>query len=669
MHSGVIAASSVPQYHVFIVAGQSNAVGYTGGRTLGVNGYDVACPTPDPNTAFYWDEANGQVRDITETSLTPKDSFSNPDNILTRSADGGWQNKFAIDYASLTGKKVIIIDAAFSGSGVISGIDYETTGGATDNWPDDGLDDLLVAQWNNFKAYAASHGVMYEFHGILWCQGESERRDLTSGVTTQSQYEDGLADLFVGFNTNLSADLAPGATLVNVILPAPRLLNGGTPNEWSGAQIVRYSVGGPAETLIDGAYRNTVATLSFSRLVYAESRYFARDSYNLLWDGVHWKQSGYNLAGAAIAAELVTPGSMLAAPAAPSNVAVQNNSPWRNTISWTNPGGAGNARTGYTEMRIHRSTSSGFIPSASNLVGATRTTEHTAWIDATSLAPNTTYYYKVVAWNPGASTASSEASVLTESLGAIPAAFNTVASPSDPGTIQTLWTALVSGGHDNGLISLVPTKNTLNQGTPTTLYNVVRPAVGSTLHDFLTSGSMAYDGGTGFLAFDGVNDKAASPSTGVLPRTGPFTLLFAVQLTSTGRVFAHQPGSGTTRLRLIDLLDGGVRFSADDQSGSSMTAPDVAGSMQTVACVYDPNDSAGSFHYYVDSSTPASTFNGLPRKFQVRDLAALTLGQDTNPAFFVNMQMAAVCVWNRALSGSEFMSVRSILDAQLGLGL
>lgn len=641
----LVAIADDNPYHVFIVAGQSNAAGYTGGVTVGANGYDEEMLVPDSGTAGIW---NG-------SELV--------DFATLEQSQGNWWTPFAKTYFEQTGSRAAIIVAAFSGSGVVPGVDYETSGGSLDNWPDDGLDDMLIAQFEAFKTYAGSNDVPYEFHGILWCQGESEASAIGAGRMVASQILPALESLFDVFDSALSADLAAGKKLMQLVRVAPGVLGGGSPNEWSGAQLTRYGIGNDASNQVMGAYTDFAASNpDLARWAHTKPIYFARDAYNDLWDGVHWKQSAYNISGSEIANEVSDPGSVLVAPGAATGVSATSSTPWQNTVSWTPPASAtSDPQSGYTETRIHRSTTSGFSPSDATLVGAMRETGITSWIDASSLLPSTTYYYKIETRNTYAGTYSAQASVTTGSLAAIPAAFVTASALADSTAITALWTDLVADGLDAGLIALVPMRSSMQAATPTTLFNVIRPTSGGNVYDFATFGSIAYDADG--LVFDGVDDYAMSGANGLVPRTGSFSILLAAVVDSPNGVRLAQQDDGLGGEFNISAVPG-PRFNESDQSGRTVASDTPWNGHPIMGLTYNVN---GGYEIYQDDDTPTGYDNGLPCTYHVRVLANFYLSKYGPNPFYQPMNGRALLIWNRELTGAEYLAARNIIAAHFDL--
>ena len=136
--------------------------------------------------------------------------------------------------------------------------------------------------------------------------------------------------------------------------------------------------------------------------------------------------SGYSNAASATTTVLAGP------PAAPSNLAATALSSAEIGLTWTD--NAANE----TEYRVHRSTTAGFTPDATNQI-ATLAAGSTSYDDS-GLTPSTTYYYRVVAANSAGTAASNEASATTPAALQLPSApTNLVATAASGSQIDLAW--------------------------------------------------------------------------------------------------------------------------------------------------------------------------------------------------------------------------------------
>lgn len=155
-------------YDVFLLAGQSNAVGR--GQTL-----DAAQDAVVVAGVKQWDTATSSVID----AVNPLRNFDPTTTV-------GFAYRFAVLYKQSTGRDVLIVPRAKGGSG------FANNGWGTDKVYHEGA----IAQAN--AALAATGGT---FKGILWHQGENDAIIPYSEV----QYRDALAGLVQDFRNRITS--------------------------------------------------------------------------------------------------------------------------------------------------------------------------------------------------------------------------------------------------------------------------------------------------------------------------------------------------------------------------------------------------------------------------------------------------------------------------------
>lgn len=163
-------------YLLFIVAGQSNAVGY------GPNhGYEDAS-----YCGLYWD-----WKDQKSKSLKP---LKDP---VYRSVKGSAWPSFARKIFELTGRKVIILNVAWGGAAV-------TNINPNNSWYQDATVTSLrrtdaTREWTDMAAELKAKDIQYELAGMMWIQGEAECARVGAGTITVQDYIDGTLDVFKYF--------------------------------------------------------------------------------------------------------------------------------------------------------------------------------------------------------------------------------------------------------------------------------------------------------------------------------------------------------------------------------------------------------------------------------------------------------------------------------------
>ena len=163
-------------YLLFIVAGQSNAVG-----TGPIPGYEDAS-----YCSLYWDWKDQKAK-----SLKP---LKDP---VYRSFRGSAWPSFARKIFELTGRKVIILNVAWGGAAV-------TNINPNNSWYQDATVTSLrrtdaTREWTDMAAELKAKDIQYELAGMMWIQGEAECARVGAGTITVQDYIDGTLDVFKYF--------------------------------------------------------------------------------------------------------------------------------------------------------------------------------------------------------------------------------------------------------------------------------------------------------------------------------------------------------------------------------------------------------------------------------------------------------------------------------------
>ena len=194
-------------YLLFIVAGQSNAVG-TGPSP----GYEDAS-----YCGLYWDWKDQKAK-----SIKP---LKDP---VYRSVKGSAWPSFARYMFERTGRKTIILNIAWGGAAV-------TNINPSNSWyQDDEVVSLrridATREWTALLDALKASSIDYELAGMMWVQGESECARIGAGTLSVQSYVDGTLDVFKYFRDLTSRPTLPiymaqiGYT--KSVLTNPVLLNG-----------------------------------------------------------------------------------------------------------------------------------------------------------------------------------------------------------------------------------------------------------------------------------------------------------------------------------------------------------------------------------------------------------------------------------------------------------
>lgn len=247
-------------YLLFIVAGQSNAVG-TGPSP----GYEDAS-----YCGLYWDWKDQKAK-----SIKP---LKDP---VYRSVKGAAWPSFARYMFERTGRKTIILNIAWGGAAV-------TNINPSNSWyQDDEVVSLrridATREWTALLDALKASSIDYELAGMMWVQGESECARIGAGTLSVQSYVDGTLDVFKYFRDLTSRPTLPiymaqiGYT--KSVLTNPVLLNG-------------YEAVRAAQLELCMKNENDFMACELP------GTYF-RAGY--MQDNIHYNQRGYNSMGASFA--------------------------------------------------------------------------------------------------------------------------------------------------------------------------------------------------------------------------------------------------------------------------------------------------------------------------------------------------------------------------------
>lgn len=262
LHRLQLAAADGRTPYLFIVAGQSNAVGY-GADANG--GYESAA---DVAQFWAWDEDPALLKPLKDP--------------VYKSVKGSAWPAFCRRFFELTGHKVYILNVASGGTAVTDG-GYTTP----NTWANNAYGTLRAtarAQFEALKAHLEQQQLPFEIGGLLWCQGETDGGRIAAGTVSAQEYVDGTLDVFAFFR-----ELTGKATLdvfVSKIGFSTTTLAPGTP-----AHEGYVAVQEAQEALCRGEAHVHMAF----RLA---PTFFAA---GFMSDSIHYNQTGYNMMGESLA--------------------------------------------------------------------------------------------------------------------------------------------------------------------------------------------------------------------------------------------------------------------------------------------------------------------------------------------------------------------------------
>ena len=250
---------------LFIVAGQSNAVGYC---------------TPPYEAATYcgtfWNY---------QTGINELQPLKDPTNATKTNGASAWP-AFARHFFELTHRKVCILNVAYGGAAV--------TDVSSNTWYGDDSPHRQRAS-TQYAAATAALGTInedYVLGGLLWIQGEAETSRIGNGNTTAEAYKAGTLDVFTFFR-----QLASDAEMP-VYMSQIGFYDGAFTNtNWMNGHLAVQK----AQIELAQGDANHVY------LVFEGAKYFNKAGY--MHDSVHYSQAGYNEVGYTFARFVANNGS------------------------------------------------------------------------------------------------------------------------------------------------------------------------------------------------------------------------------------------------------------------------------------------------------------------------------------------------------------------------
>ncbi len=242
---------------LFIVSGQSNAVGYSD---------DVYESAAYCGQFWNWSEGINALKPLKDP-LTP-----------LRNSGSAWP-EFARRFFELTGRKVVFVNVAKGGAYV--------TNHASNTWyGEDDVNELRVNATTQYTALTTALGTVdtdYVIGGMLWIQGEAECHGVGDGTIQLSEYKSGTLDVFRFFRELASKTDMP-VFMSQIGYHATVKTN----------PVVRSGYEQVQQAQVELANDNANVYLA-----YAGAKYFLDAGY--MRDSVHYSQHGYNLVGAGMA--------------------------------------------------------------------------------------------------------------------------------------------------------------------------------------------------------------------------------------------------------------------------------------------------------------------------------------------------------------------------------
>lgn len=630
-------------YDVFAIAGQSNAKGNPEYEVS--NRANTDLPNLANNIAYVWDSSLNNIRPVRNEGPGRREAIGHPANEYDH---GGSWNAFAKRWHELTGRKMVFIQGAVGGSGVVSGVAYP--GG---NWADTHAATMISDARAMFQRLDEL-GINYNFRGFLWHQGESDAEAVAGGTSTVAAYKIALRELFERFASEFSGRFNP----VNPehAFVSMQLLGSlkGKPADGFGPDMFEWQ-------LTRAAQEELSRESSLARVVAWDAVYSAPDDdvvMDTMWDSVHYTQNLYNQLGEHTADELYHPGWCAAmVPEGPANLTASTR-PNLVRLNWSpHPGD-------HRGTRIYRKVASS---GEYELVYQLAEDIDGLFIDMEGVENGTTYDYKVVHFNEWGDSDPTEVTVNLPPV-QVPQAFVAQASPALPQAVANLMSALQAKGYDEGLVRLYPMSKAHNAGTGNTVYDVMRGA------DLTMSGDIQW--GTNGLVFDGSQKYLVSEDASILPFTGEFTFLTIYKPDSLGgtqNIFGSKsmyncPRSSTAELTVKAGGVLGAFFNPDydlHQSGGGIVQANVPDS---ICMVYDNMERRT--YYGNSTAVRMRTKEGLyPRTEQVNGGVGTAnyIGANSQGNNNLKGTLSFVAVWNRALTAEEYTEVRTIIKNSLGL--
>lgn len=182
----LVSMTNVSAQALFLIAGQSNAVGQ-GDRLR-----SVRCR---PSTAF-------EYRSASDSLIPLADPVGEDAHNFQAARTGSIAPAFARAYSESSGNDVIIVPAARGGSSCHEKAELNELG----TWAAQGK--LLLFPEAAEKAKKATDKVHARLSGVIWLQGERDANAINSNHLTEWEYKDSLIDLIKRFRQNFG-DLLP----------------------------------------------------------------------------------------------------------------------------------------------------------------------------------------------------------------------------------------------------------------------------------------------------------------------------------------------------------------------------------------------------------------------------------------------------------------------------
>ncbi|MCC9607770.1 fibronectin type III domain-containing protein [Blastopirellula sp. JC732] len=626
-------------YHLFLVAGQSNAQGWLGENREGLN---EPIPVPERGTVFYFDPEQKKILDVVDAK---------PEAYVGNAA--GFHNRFAIDYHATTGKKVIFVHGVHGNSGIVPGVQY---GGG--NWPD-AYRAALRDKYQAFKTTAAASNFagQWGLAGLIWGQGEAEEFLLAQNKKTLPQLEKALSDLFDGFVQDYGDDY-PGqpGSLINVVLVSIFAYPSGSSD--------RFYPDSPAWAATREMQRHVAQQHASARMVYFPiEKIFTQQ----VWpnNAVHYYQKQYNEIGRVMAQEIAKPGSTIQMPQPPNSAAAKAVGAWRVDLTWHAPEGGIPG-----ELPVYRIYRRQAGESAWTWIWQTAEAPADGLHDENGVLPNTTYEYRIGARNEFGEVFSDVASAKTGRLSDNPlAAYQELAEPQNAAAVEKLWAELRAGGHTKGLRSLhLMTKG--SNAASGKIFNLVRGADDQGRFDFTASNTVEREeDGYVFAAPSGAQTEAP-----LIPTYGPFTCMANLSwlhfpdvnesfgLMAQGRGYPAPPENSRS-IFSYGPAPQTLNFYHEDQVGMFQTGGKrpAVGQAETFALTYDGRDMT----WRRSDSEPIVHPNTI--YFFNMQNAPFEIYTTPSSSTEANFKIAYLAVWNRAIGPEEFAAVQTILANRLRL--
>jgi|GEM_PF-1067043 len=250
---------------LFIVAGQSNAVGYC---------------TPPYEAATYcgtfWNY---------QTGVNELQPLKDPTNATKTDGASAWP-AFARHFFELTHRKVCILNVAYGGAAV--------TDVSSNTWYGDDSPHRQRASTQCAAATAALGTINedYVLGGLLWIQGEAETSRIGNGNTTAEAYKAGTLDVFAFFR-QLASDAEMPVYMSQIGFYDGAFTNTNWMNGHLAVQQAQIEL---AQGDVNHVY-----------LAFEGAKYFNKAGY--MRDSVHYSQAGYNEVGYAFARFIANNGS------------------------------------------------------------------------------------------------------------------------------------------------------------------------------------------------------------------------------------------------------------------------------------------------------------------------------------------------------------------------